>query len=401
MLILVLNCGSSSVKYRLFDMADESVLVSGLLERVGSAEAAHQQAVGEKKSRQTCSITDHKSGIHLILDSLTGSGAISSLEQIEAVGHRVVHGGEAFSESVRIDETVIETIRRYSALAPLHNPPNLMGIEAALSELPGAVHAAVFDTAFYTTLPEQAWRYAVPRNWYEQYGIRRYGFHGTSHSYVMGRTAELMGLGSEETHLITAHLGNGCSISAIRAARCVDHSLGFTPLEGLIMGTRSGDIDPAIIFHLVERENMPLEQVQHALQKESGLLGISGLSNDIRDLWSASEKGDAKADLAISMFAYRVRKYIGAYLAVLGEARAIVFTGGIGENDFGVRELALSGMENFGILLDCEANDKTFRVESKKISRPDSAVAVWVVATNEELLIARETGKISQNDAST
>jgi len=393
MKIFVINCGSSSIKYQLFDMADESVLAKGLLERLATSQASLRHEGKRGTAQPVCSAQDHRQGLALILESLVHPryGVIDSIEQIEAVGHRVVHGGERFTGSVRIDEKVIEAIKDCAQLAPLHNPPNLAGIAAARAALPSAVQVAVFDTAFHSTLARRAFVYALPYEWYKQYGVRRYGFHGTSHQYVAQRAAEMLSRPLNELNLITAHLGNGCSITAIRAGQSVDHSMGLTPAEGLVMGTRGGDMDPAIIFHLAAKANMSLEQINEALQHQSGLRGISGLSNDMRDIVRASEQGNDRARLALEVFVYRLQKYIGAYIAVLGRVDALVFTGGIGENSIRVRQMVLQNLTSLGLLLDAQANKTVPPGQAQEISTPDSAVKVLVIPTNEELLIARQS----------
>jgi acetate kinase len=397
MKVLVINCGSSSIKYQLFDMTDESVLAKGLLERLGTSQVNLQHEGKSGKVEPKCSAKNHKDGLGLILESLVHPqyGVIENIEQIEVVGHRVVHGGEQFSGAVRIDEKVIKAIKDCARLAPLHNPPNLAGITAAQDDLPKAVQVAVFDTAFHSTLTKRAFVYALPYEWYEKYGVRRYGFHGTSHQYVAGRAAEMLGRPLKELNLITAHLGNGCSITAIRAGESVDHSMGLTPAEGLVMGTRGGDMDPAIIFHLAGKSGMSLEEIDEALQKKSGLLGISGLSNDMRDIIQAGKEGNERARLALEVFAYRLKKYIGAYTAVLGKVDALVFTGGIGENSVPVRQMAVEGLSGLGMLLDKKANETTQGRECK-ISTPDSAVKILVIPTNEELLIGRQSLEVAK-----
>lgn len=396
--IFVINCGSSSIKYQLFDMTNESVLAKGLLERLGSEQAVLRHEYNGQAVRPPCSAKNHSQGLALILQSLVHPdyGVIGSIEEIKVVGHRVVHGGEKFSGEVRIDAAVIEAIEQCAHLAPLHNPPNLAGILAAQETLKSAVQVAVFDTAFHSTLQPKAYIYALPYEWYEKYGIRRYGFHGTSHKYVAGQAALMLGQPSGRTNLITAHLGNGCSITAIRDGQSVDHSMGLTPTEGLVMGTRGGDMDPAIIFHLAENAEMSLGQISTALQKGSGLLGISGLSNDMRDIERAGASGNKRARLALDIFVYRLKKYIGAYTAALGRVDALVFTGGIGENSAEVRQLVLEGLEGLGMALDGQANQEVGPGREADISTAASPVRILVIPTNEELLIARESLAIAQ-----
>ena len=393
MRILVINCGSSSIKYQLFDMADESVLAKGLLERLGTEQVSLCHQAKGAVVQPSCSAKDHRAGLGLILASLVHRdyGVIERIEQIKAVGHRVVHGGEEFSRAVRIDRKVIKAIESCAQLAPLHNRPNLAGITAAQTALSSAVQVAVFDTAFHSTLKKAAFIYALPYEWYEQYGIRRYGFHGTSHQYVAASAAEMLGRPLNGLNLITAHLGNGCSITAIRRGKSVDHSMGLTPAEGLVMGTRGGDMDPAIVFHLAANSDMSLEQINEALQHRSGLLGISGLSNDMRDIVQAGADGQERARLALEIFVHRLKKYIGAYMALLGEADGLVFTGGIGENSAVVRRKAVENLRKFGLRLDAQANEAVAQGQAKEISAADSEVKILVIPTNEELLIARQT----------
>ena len=393
MKILTINCGSSSIKYQLFEMADESVLAKGLLERLGTEQVCLCHQTKKTVVEPSCSAKDHRAGLGLILESLVHRdyGVIERIEQIKAVGHRVVHGGEEFSRAVRIDGKVMEAIESCAQLAPLHNRPNLAGITAAQAALGSAVQVAVFDTAFHSTLKRAAFIYALPYEWYEQYGIRRYGFHGTSHQYVAERAAEMLGRGLNELNLITAHLGNGCSITAIRKGKSVDHSMGLTPAEGLVMGTRGGDMDPAIVFHLAANSDMSLEQINEALQHRSGLLGISGLSNDMRDIVQADADGQERARLALEIFVHRLKKYIGAYMALLGEVDGLVFTGGIGENSAVVRRQAVENLRRFGLRLDARANEALAQGQAGEISAADSDVKILVIPTNEELLIARQT----------
>jgi len=400
MFVFVVNCGSSSVKYQLFDMADESVLAKGLLERVGGEAALHHRA-GEARTDRNVAAADHAAGLRLILDILVepGIGVIDSIEEIVGVGHRVVHGAEEMTGSTRIDEEALRTLRRHSDLAPLHNPPNLSGIEAARQAMPRAVHVAVFDTAFLTTLPARAYRYAVPEDWYREHHVRRYGFHGTSHRYVAIRTAELLGRSASAVNLITAHLGNGCSITAVAAGKAVDHSMGMTPLEGLVMGTRCGDIDPAIIPYMVS-QGLAIEEIEEALNKQSGLLGLSGVSNDMRDLEAAARNGDDRAALAREVFVYRLVKYVGAYRAVLPRLDALVLTGGIGENAASLRADLCAQLSALGVVLDTDRNTATVGGKAGPITTEDAALAVWVVPTNEELMIARDTKRlVAQEEA--
>ncbi len=389
--ILVVNCGSSSIKYKLFDAESLTGVASGLLERIGSKPAVLKHEVGGSVKRSEVDVSDHRQGLELILKALLNAEprAIDSLEEIAAVGHRVVHGGDAFFESTMIDEKVLETLRKWAHLAPLHNPPNIAGIEAARSLLPKAPQVAVFDTAFHQTMSETAYLYAIPYELYEKFGIRKYGFHGTSHKYVAHKAAEILGEPIEKLRIVTCHLGNGCSITAVENGRSVDTSMGFTPLEGLVMGTRSGDIDPSIVFYLIG-EGFPHREVEELLNKRSGLLGLSGVSNDIRDVEREAEAGNRRARLALEIFAHRAKKYIGAYAAVLGGIDVLVFTGGIGENDSLMREMICDGMRFLGLKLDTKANG-TVVGKTGVISDELSQVKVLVIPTDEELAIAEET----------
>ena len=394
--VLVINCGSSSIKYQLFDMPQEDLLAKGLVEKVGEVKSVitHQHKGSEFKSDAL--VPNHEEGMKLVMKTLTDkdTGAISDISRIDAVGHRVVHGGESFSGSVRITKDVMETIEEYADLAPLHNPPNLAGIRAISSILPDVVQVAAFDTAFHQTIPQKAYMYAIPRDLYEKFGIRRYGFHGTSHRFVARRAATLVGKAKEEANVITCHLGNGCSITAVKSGKSVDTSMGLTPLEGLVMGTRSGDIDPAIIFYLAERQEMSTHDINNLLNKKSGLLGVSGVSNDMRNVMEEASKGNGKAELAIEIFCYRIKKYIGAYTAVLGHVDAVAFTGGIGENSSLIREKVLEGLECLGIRLDTNRNCDDSKAE-RLISSRDSKVNVFVIPTNEEVRIAYDTHQIA------
>jgi len=390
--VLVINCGSSSIKYRLFDMAEERQLATGLIERIGQPPAAlHHSADGWSYEGQE-DIEDYEVGIRKIVQLLADSRApvLAEAADLLGVGHRVVHGGEAFQDSTVVDGEVLEAIEQCVPLAPLHNPANLAGIVAARKAFGAVPHVAVFDTSFFQTLPEHAYLYALPYEWYEQYRIRRYGFHGTSHRYVSGRAAEL--LGKPAPNVITLHLGNGCSMACVRSGRAIDTTMGLTPLEGLVMGTRCGDIDPAIIFHLVDRGVLDFAGVHESLEKRSGLLGLSGVSRDMRDVRAAAEQDNQRARLALEVFAHRARKYVGAFLAELGTCDAVVFTGGIGENDSQMRAMILAGLEPLGIVLDDAANGAA-RGEAR-ISAADSPIAVLVIPTNEELMIARDTARL-------
>ncbi|WP_147821854.1 acetate/propionate family kinase [Salidesulfovibrio onnuriiensis] len=391
MKILVINCGSSSLKYMLLDMKKQAPMSSGVVERIGEDVGiiTHKDLRdGERKFREDHPIPDHDVALRLAVDHLTHPehGAVAGVHEIDAVGHRVVQGGETFKAPAVIDKAVTEAIRANIPLAPLHNPANLTGIEVALELFPKCPQVAVFDTEFHQTMPPRAYIYALPYRLYEELRVRRYGFHGTSHRYVARTAAKLLGKPLEKTKLITVHLGNGSSIAAVDGGRCVDTSMGLTPLAGLMMGTRCGDVDPAVFTFLADNKGMSIKEIDELLNKQSGLKGICGM-NDMRDIHEARAHGDEKAQLAFEMFAYRVKKYIGAYLAVLGGADAVVFTAGIGENDDFVREAACSGLEQLGIIIDQTANQGR-KTEACPVHRPESPVQVWVVPTDEELEIA-------------
>lgn len=392
MKILVINCGSSSVKFKVFEMPEEELLAEGNVEKIGEEIALFSYTKGKQQLfyRKPVDVKTHNEALSLIAKTLVDEreGIIKDVGEIKGVGHRVVHGGEGFDRSVVLTEDVIKRIEEYQSLAPLHNPHNLSGIRASMKFFPGSVQVGAFDTAFHTTIPLVAYLYAIPYEFYEKYRIRRYGFHGISHRYVARRAAELMGKGKYDVNVITCHLGNGCSITAVRNGHSVDTSMGLTPLEGLVMGTRSGDVDPGVIFHLMDSLRLSVKQVQDILNKKSGLLGISGVSNDFRNLLERIDED--RVTLAIDIYSYRIKKYIGAYMAVLGKVDAIVFTGGAGEKTPEVRERALSGLENFGIVLDNEKNYKNFAMEGE-ISAENSKVKVFVIPTNEELRIAFDT----------
>jgi acetate kinase len=394
--ILVVNCGSSSIKYQFYELPSQRVLAKGIVERIGDPAAALEHQVGDDRQRHELTISDHEVGMRLILEHLAQAHA-GATGRVDAVGHRVVHGGEAFRGSVLIDDQVLEAVERCAELAPLHNPANLTGIRAARRRLPDVPHVACFDTAFHATLPQVAYMYALPYEVYERHHVRRYGFHGSSHRYVARRAAEILGRPPHEFNGITCHLGNGCSIAAVRAGRAVDTSMGLTPLEGLIMGTRSGDIDPAVLFYLAEK-GYDLASLNQMCNKQSGLLGVSGVSNDYRTLRQQAQQGHARSRLAIDMFCYRIKKYVGAYSAVLGRVDAIVFTGGIGENADDVRAQVCGGLEPLGIELDVERNRNPGSSQGV-ISRHGSRVRLLVVPTDEEGVIAGDTfSLVSQRD---
>jgi acetate kinase len=392
MKILVLNCGSSSIKYALYNMDDNSVMTSGGAERVGldGAFVKCKLPNGEKKQIMH-DIPEHTEGVKFIFSLLTDPeiGVIKSLKEVDAVGHRVVHGGEKFAESVLITPEVIEAIKSISDLAPLHNPANLKGINAVTELMPGLPQVAVFDTAFHQTMPPKAFMYAIPYELYQKYGVRRYGFHGTSHRYVSARALEYLGMKPEGTKVITAHIGNGGSLAAVVDGKCVDTTMGLTPLEGVMMGTRSGDIDGGAITFIQKKEGLDADGISNLLNKKSGVLGLCGLV-DMRDVANAAAAGDEKATIAQDSYFYRVKKYVGAYAAAMGGCDVLVFTAGVGENQSAIREVVCSNMEYMGIKLNKEANDN-IHGEEGIISTPDSKVKVVVIPTNEELMIARDT----------
>ncbi|MDR1193296.1 MAG: acetate kinase [Peptococcaceae bacterium] len=391
---LVINCGSSSLKYQLFDMADESVLAKGLVERIGLPGSVLIHRPGDSKVEIQEEIPNHDKAISLVLRALTdaGHGVVKNLAEIGCVGHRVVHGGETFSGSVAITPAVMEALKANIELAPLHNPPNIMGIEACAKLMPNTPQAGVFDTAFHQTMPAEAYIYALPYEYYERYKVRRYGFHGTSHRFVSQRAAEL--LGAPDAKIITCHLGNGASVAAVKGGKSVDTSMGLTPLEGLAMGTRSGDIDPAILEFIMGKEGLTIGEMSGVLNKKSGVLGISGVSSDFRDIETAADGGNQRAKLALDRFAYAVRKYIGAYAAAMDGADAIVFTAGLGENSAPMRAAICAGLTFLGIELEPEKNSR--RGEEIEITKAGSKTRVFVIPTNEELVIARDTVAIAE-----
>lgn len=402
MIVLVINCGSSSIKYQVIQSEDEHVLCSGLIERIGAVTSIVTHGIPEQKTqKKTLQLEDHTAALKEIITFLD-SGFIPGLESIQnivAVGHRVVHGGETFKDSVLIDDDVIHAIEQAIDLAPLHNPPNLKGIEAAKRVLPNVPHVAVFDTAFHHSLPAKAYLYGIPNRFYRRYKIRRYGFHGPSHYYVSRRYFKIHGLDTQEkrepTKIITCHLGNGASIAAIKGGKSVDTSMGFTPLEGLIMGTRCGDIDPSILFFLIEKEELSLANLHNLLNRHSGLLGMSGYAADMRDLGQEAAQGDRRCQQAIDTFCYRITKYLGSYIAAMNGVDAIIFTGGIGENAVSIRQQILEEMDFFGIQIDRERNEVSNSEGERLISTNDANVDVWVIPTDEELVIAKDATKIA------
>jgi acetate kinase len=393
--VLVVNCGSSSLKYQLFNMDDESVLAKGLVERIGmEGSILNHQPAGKGKIPLTADIKDHTVAIEMVLAALTDKehGVVDSIEEIDAIGHRVVHGAEKFSDSVLITPAVMGALDECVELAPLHNPPNIAGINACAAILPKVPQVGVFDTAFHQTMPKQSFLYGLPYEAYQKYGVRRYGFHGTSHKYVSQRVADMMGKDMTNLRIITCHLGNGASLAAIKFGKSIDTSMGFTPLEGLVMGTRCGDIDPAIPAFLMRKVGMTPDEVDTYMNKKSGVLGISGVSSDFRDLEEAAAKGNERAQLAIDVFAYTVRKYIGSYAAAMGGVDAIVFTAGLGENSSTMRDQICNGLEFLGTRIDPVRNN--VRGKEQEISAEGSKVKIFEIPTNEELVIARDTKTI-------
>ncbi|MBS5941749.1 MAG: acetate kinase [Finegoldia magna] len=388
MKVLVINCGSSSLKYQLFDMTDESVLCKGLVERIGIEGSKLTHKVNGEKLVVEEPMKDHTEAINHVFDALLDEkyGVIKSLDEVSAIGHRVLHGGDKLTESCIIDDKVKDKIREFIKFGPLHNPANLMGIEACEKLAPGKKNIAVFDTAFHQTMPAKTFMYAIPYEYYEDYRLRKFGFHGTSHRYITLRTQQL--LGKEDINIITVHLGNGSSIAAVKNGKCYDTSMGLTPLEGLLMGTRSGDLDPTVMTFLMNEKGYSADEMNQILNKKSGVLGVSGISSDFRDLEEEAEKGNDRAQLALDMFIERVKRYIGGYMAELGHVDAICFAGGIGENSSSMRKDILDTFEELGVKLDLEKNNTR---EEALISADDSKVKVYVVPTNEELMIARDT----------
>lgn len=392
MKVLVINCGSSSLKYKLFNMEDESILATGLVERIKlEGSVLKHEPFGKGKVKINAEIPDHEVAIKMMLDALTHPdyGVIEDLTEISAVGHRIVHGGEKFTGSVKITDEVIKCLKECIELAPLHNPPNILGIEAVKKQIPSVPMVGVFDTAFHQTIPQKAFIYGIPYEYYENKGLRKYGFHGTSHQYVSQRAAEILNKPIKELKIVTCHLGNGVSLTAVKGGKSVDTTLGFSTVPGVIMGTRCGDVDPVLITYLMEKENLGYEQINDILHKKSGLLGISGVSSDMRDIEEAAEKGNKRAQLALEMFEYMVIKYIGAYAAAMNGLDAVVFTAGIGENAIQLRKNVCEGLK----FLDIEIDDEKNNVRGKEIdiSKQNSKVKVLVIPTNEELMIARET----------
>lgn len=398
MKVLVINCGSSSLKYQVLDMTNEVLLCKGLVERIGmEGSVITHEKVGMDKFKLVVPMNDHKDAIGHVLEAVQSEehGVVKSMDEIAAVGHRVVHAGEKYAHSVLITEKVIKALEECIELAPLHNPPNLAGIAACQALMPKTPMVAVFDTAFHQTMPPESYIYAIPYEYYQKHGIRRYGFHGTSHKFVAQRAADIMNCSLDDLKIITCHLGNGASVSAIKRGKCIDTSMGFTPLEGLVMGTRSGDIDPAIVTYIREKEGLEAGMANEILNKKSGVLGISGISSDFRDIEEAAADGNERAQLALKVFAHKVRFYIGAYIAEMNGVDAIVFTAGLGENGIEMRDVICHDLGNLGIKLDLVKNK--VRGKEMVISRDDSKVKVILVPTNEELMIARDTFEITKN----
>lgn len=396
MKVLVINCGSSSLKYQVIDSESEKVLAKGLCERIGIDGRLVYQPAGSEKIITESDMPTHKEAVRMVLDALVDpkNGVLKSLDEIGAVGHRIVHGGEKFTESAVITDEMLAKVEECNELAPLHNPANIIGINACRELMPGVPMVGVFDTAFHQTMPQKAYMYAVPYECYEKYGVRRYGFHGTSHSFVSKRAAEVAGIDLNNSRIIVCHLGNGASVSAVHNGKSVDTSMGLSPLEGLVMGTRSGDIDPTAVEYIAKKEGLDFDGVMNLLNKKSGVLGISGVSSDFRDLLEAQDKGDKRAKLAVDMFVYRVAKYIGAYTAAMNGVDLIAFTAGVGENNGYVREEICRYLGFMGVKIDSRINDETHG-EDKRISTDDSNVLVYVIPTNEELAIARETVRLT------
>lgn len=396
MKIIVLNCGSSSIKYQLFDMPSEEVLAKGLVEKIGikGSMITHKRNDGKKVEIQK-DLTGHKEGIAIVLDLLTSNehGSISDINEIQAVGHRVAHAGEKYSKSVRVNRTVIADLEECSDLAPLHNPHNLMGVSAIAAILPNVPQITVFDTAFHQTMPEHAYQYAIPYEVYQKYKVRRYGFHGSSHKFVSERAAKILGKPIKDLKIVTCHLGNGSSIAAIKNGQSIDTSMGMTPTEGLIMGTRVGNIDVGAVLYIAEKENMTIKDMNVFFNKKCGLQGVSGVSSDMRDVKQAAAEGNKRAKLALDMYYYQVKRYIGSYAAAMGGLDVVIFTGGIGENDFVFREKVCENMEFLGIEFDKTINTGLFGKDTI-ISKPNSKVKVMLINTNEELVIAHDTFEI-------
>ena len=398
MKVLVINAGSSSLKYQLIDVDTKDVIAKGLVDRIGISDSnvIYKPAMGKTGFAVVRDVKDHTEAIRLVIDAMLDpvNGVIKSMDEIDAVGHRVVHGGEKFTAPVLINDAVMETIETLTDLAPLHNPANMMGIRACREIMPNAPMVAVFDTAFHQTMPAEAYIYALPYEAYTDNMVRRYGFHGTSHNYVSKVAVEMLGKPAEETKIVTCHLGNGSSIAAVKGGKCIDTSMGLTPLEGVPMGTRCGDIDPAIVLYLMKKLNLNVNEMDAYLNKKSGVLGISGVSSDMRDIEAAAKQGNVRAELALATLAYKVKKYIGAYVAAMDGVDAIVFTAGVGENAANIRERIISGLGYLGVVPDYELNSNCPRGQNVEISKPESSVKVFVIPTDEEMMIATQTAEL-------
>ncbi|MBQ8300532.1 MAG: acetate kinase [Clostridia bacterium] len=399
MKILVINAGSSSLKYQLIDMDNENVLAKGLCERIGieGSNLQHTNVAKDEKTKIEKPMKDHGDAIQMVIDALVDSeiGVIASMDEIGAVGHRVVHGAEEFADSCMVTEAVMKALEKCTPLAPLHNPPNIIGIQACQKIMPNTPMVGVFDTAFHQTMPAKAFMYALPYDCYETDRIRKYGFHGTSHKYVSQKAVEYLGKPASELKIVTCHLGNGSSISAVDGGKCVDTSMGFTPLDGVPMGTRTGSIDPAVVTYLINQKGMDAKAVDAMMNKESGVAGISGVSSDFRDLSAAADEGNERAKLALDMFAYQVKKYIGSYAAAMGGIDAVVFTAGVGENDAATRAAVTEGLEFMGIKVDADKNNTRGTVD---VSAADATVKTLVIPTNEELMIAIDTKRLVEGN---
>lgn len=391
--VISINAGSSSLKFQLFEMPEEEVIAKGLVERIGLDNSVFGLKYNDVDEEEILDIPNHEKAVELLLERLISSGVIQSLEEIDGVGHRVVHGGEKFSDSVLVTDEVLAEIENVSELAPLHNPANVTGIKAFKEILPNIPAVAVFDTAFHQSMPPESYLYSLPYEYYEKYGIRKYGFHGTSHKYVSERAAEMLGQPADRLRLITCHIGNGASVAAIENGKSVDTSMGFTPLEGVTMGTRSGSLDPALIPYIMDKTGKSVDEVLQVLNKESGLLAISGFSSDLRDIQKRADQGDERATLALNIFADRIHQYIGSYASKMNGVDAIIFTAGIGENSKIVRQLILQGLEFMGVYWDPVLNE--VQGEEALINYPHSPVKVLVIPTNEEVMIARDVNRIA------
>ncbi len=399
MKVLVINAGSSSIKYQLIDMQNENVIAKGLVEKIGLKDSRLVHKANGTATNIDKVLSNHKEGLQLVLETLKDEkiGVIKSFDEISAIGHRVLHGGTKFKTATLITDKVMEDLDELIPLGPLHMPPNIAGIKACMEVMPNTPNVALFDTAFHSTMPEYVYRYALPYEWCEEYGVRRYGFHGMSHQFIAGEAAKVIGKKPEELKLIICHVGNGASVSAVKYGKCFDTSMGLTPLEGLVMGTRSGDFDPAVAEHVMNKTGMSIAEFTNTVNKKSGLLGITGVSSDNRDVNAAAAAGNERAKLALEMCYYRLKKYIGSYSAALNGPDAIIFTAGIGENSYELREGVMKDMEYLGVDFDFEANRNFKRGEVVCLTKPSSKVKVYIIPTDEELLIARETKKVISN----